>query len=67
MLFPKPAQEAAVLVITGWSQGGTAALGWHRDVGAHGGSGTGAAGAGGVKTRTSEHKGASLGIWGQRT
>ena len=65
MLFPKPGQETVVLVITGWSQDDTGAVGWHRDVGAHGRSGTGAARAGGVNTGTSEHK-AWLGMWGQR-
>lgn len=62
MLFPKPGQATVVLVITGWSQGGIGALGWHRDVGPRGGSGTGAGRAGVVKTGTSEHKESWLGM-----
>lgn len=42
MLFSK--QEGAGLVITGWCQGSMGARGWHRDVGARGGSGMGAEG-----------------------
>lgn len=55
-VFPKHGQETVVLVTAGWSQGGTGALGWHRDVDAHRRSGMGAARAGAVKMRMLEHK-----------
>lgn len=61
-VFPKLGQETVVLVAAGWSQGGTGALGWHRDVDAHGRGGMGTAGAGAVKMRMLEHEEAG---WGQ--